>query len=93
MAKGTRIAITLNPELYETIKYGSEVFEKPMSKVVAEFLTELHPQIHQIIEMVEVAKRDQEKALSMVETLISTSKEQFDLQKEEVKNLRLTMHE
>lgn len=67
MAK--RINLTLNDDLYESIKRLAKLQEKPMATVINEFLTEMHPTLDTISDALEIAQNDRDKAFCKMQSL------------------------
>lgn len=64
-----RINLTLNDDLYDSVKRLAKLQNKPMATVINEFLTEMHTTLDTISEALEIAQTDRQKALTQIQSL------------------------
>jgi 5-methylcytosine-specific restriction endonuclease McrBC GTP-binding regulatory subunit McrB len=59
--KQIRLALTLTPELHATLKDMSDLFDKPMSKIVIDLLNDAHPALKKMVKLGKSVKGYQSK--------------------------------
>lgn len=88
--KSKRIALSLNPELYDVISDLAELQNKPMSRIIVEMLEELHPVLSSVRDgLKEVKESNDPKAVvkKIGQDLVVTGAAQLGLISKEVQDL------